>query len=534
MAYQDNLDAIKARIKAIPDLTETEREVLLSDTIIQRVLPIATAFVAENVTKTQAVKDLTGEKVRELSDKILEDTGIWEGTKDFLDKLRDGIFDQSYLDDGVENITHHWFFGPIATVAIIIAQVATMVTSYVSVTAEKSRQIANKDIQPFLLDLPSLVEEVFRHPQNYAFVWEEMRRMGITDKKIEIYLDNQHLLLPLEVLKLLWNRGLMGNDEVTERLKTLKIHPDDIPSIKDTFYSYPGPGDLVRFAVREVFSEELASQLGLFEGLPEEFVEAARKTGIREIDAKRFWGAHWNPPSLQNAFTMFHRGVISREELEGLLKVQDYMPNYRDKLVQIAYQPITRVDIRRLYRDQAIEYEEMVLRYEYIGYAPNDAILLANWTESEYGEETKERTKADVLRLFKLGSIGSDYAINLLINIGYPEEIAEEFIERVNLEIAEKKKKDKLKLWKKGFVNDFYTESKIRSLMGAFGMETIEIEDIVDDWKIEKSMKLRLLTPQQLEKIYAKDLLSKEDILTRLVSIGYTEEDALLLRESWS
>lgn len=533
MAEQSIIDQIQTQLEAVPDLSDRERDLLTSNALIGKILPIMTAFVDTNVKANVRHENLTTKAIKELAESTLKAPDATADLSSILDYLKDGLWDGTAIDKSMNVLRTHWFFGPIMSLAIIILQIMGYASAYMGAAAEKSRQNANEDIQPFLLPVETLTEVFYRYPDSYNFVMQELLKMGVSDQRATVFMDTKLQLLPLDTLRFLYNRDFIGKGELEERLLKMRVDPNDLDLVKETLKIYPGIGDLITYAVREVFSPEIAAKLGLYEDLPSDFVEEAVKTGLEEKYARMAWAAHWNPPSLTNAFDMFHRKVIEREELETLLKVQDYMPNYRDKLVKIAYTTPGRVDIRRFFRDQAITYEEMVELYEFRGLDPKYAVLMADWTEDEYGEESKERTKGDVIGMYKIGLKTRQEGLDLLQGVGYPFDIADELLKRVDLEKAEKKKGSKLKLWKKGFVNDFYTESEIKVFMSSYGISIGEVSDLIDDWKIEKQTKLRLLTPQQLKEIYSKQLINKQDLITRLVSLGYPQSDALLLQKAW-
>jgi hypothetical protein len=534
MAEDTHIDDVQKKLEEIPGLSDRERDLLTSDTLIKKIMPVMGAFMETNIKANKDNESATTKAIRDLAEKTLASPGVTADLSTIMSYLKDGLWDGSAIDKSMDILREHWLFGPIMSVAIILMQIMGYASAYMGAASEKARQGANEDIQPFLLDVETLTEVFYRYPDSYNLVMNEMLKMGISDKKANIFLDTKLNQLPVDTLRFLYNRDLIDDGELDERLLKLRVNPEDIDNLKETFKVYPGPGDFVSFAVREVFSSEVSDTLGLNEGLPPEFVEEVRKTGMDEKYARMFWAAHWTPPSITNAFDMFHRKVIELEELQTLLKVQDYMPNYRDKLVEIAYKTPGRVDIRRFFRDGNISFDEMVELYEYNGLAPKYALLMAEWTEDEYGEESKERTKADVIGMYKIGLKTRQDSFELLQGVGYPSEIAEELIKRVDLEKADKKKAAKVKLWKKGFKADFYTESQVKGFMSGYGMQISEVEDLLDDWKIEKQAKLRLLNPAELKTIYKADLLTASDLISRLVSLGYPESDATLLQKAWS
>ncbi len=153
---------------------------------------------------------------------------------------------------------------------------------------------------------------------------------------------------------------------------------------KALYEEIPGPTDLVRMGVREVFTPEIAERFGQFQDFPEMFGEWMARQGYTMEWARNYWGAHWDLPSSMQGFEMFHRDVISEGDLRLLLRALDVMPYWRDKLQQIAYNPLTRVDVRRMYSAGVIDEAKVERTYRDLGYTPENARLLRQWVVKEF------------------------------------------------------------------------------------------------------------------------------------------------------
>ncbi len=534
MATQENIDSLKERLSQIPDITEEQLNVLTSGTLLTHVMPLMTAFVAENVTQVQQVKDKTGESLRGLADLIGKTSKTPEGFKDFISNMNQGLFDASWLELAADSVTDHWFWGWFAGMIITATHVGTMIHGYISVSSEKTRQTANKDIKPYLLDLATLAEEYFRHPNNYKFVTDQLDRMGLSPDKKEVFLDNLTNLLPLDILRLLWNREEISTNELDDELKKLRYKPEDLDLLRKAFKIMPNMQDFVLFSVREAYDQEFVDIAGLGSNMPPEFIDDMKRIGVKEEYIKYYWYSHWKPPATNQVFEMLHRGVIEMEEVNTLLRINDIMPNYREKLTQIAYNPITRVDIRRLYQDGVTDYQDMYEQYLDTGYAPENAELLAEWTDIHYGEDRRKRTRADILKLYRLGEYDRAQAIDAIKTIGYPSDIANEYVTRSDREYEEKRKNNKLKIWRKGFVNYVFNETEVNSFMILIGMNKMEITDNIEEWKVDRGSKIKFVPLQTIEKLFTNDIINVGEVMDELSIQGYTTSDINRLIDLWS
>ena|GEM_PF-3165698 len=223
-------------------------------------------------------------------------------------------------------------------------------------------------------------------------------------------------------------------------------HPINIPSVSE----------LVRMEYREVFRPEYRKELIEDEPISSDFEGYMATQGYSKTWAENYWGAHWDLPSISQGYEMFHRlrpsiqidangNIVSSggkyhipstyskpftlDDLNGLLKRQDVLKRYRDQLVEIAYKPYTRVDVRRMYRAGVLDFEDVIGAYLDLGYDPKRALKMAEFTRSwvEEGVEKRE-TRGGILDALKVGVITPAEAESELATF-YPDDVAKRYVE---------------------------------------------------------------------------------------------------------
>jgi len=175
-------------------------------------------------------------------------------------------------------------------------------------------------------------------------------------------------------------------------LRRIGIHPNYNSLYKELAYQIPPVADIITMAVREAFTPAIAARFGQYEDLPTEFVEWVQKKGLSKEWAERYWAAHWSLPSPQQGFEMLHRGVIGVDDLNMLMRALDIMPFWRDKLTQIAFRPLSRVDVRRMFALGVLDVGGVRKAYTDLGYNDYNANLMTNFT-IKYTEGIETRSK---------------------------------------------------------------------------------------------------------------------------------------------
>lgn len=306
-----------------------------------------------------------------------------------------------------------------------------------------------------------------------------------------------------------------GFDYVNSRLARLGLTAE-AREIKWALAQYrPGVQDLIRFAVREVFSPYAIEAWGLDEDFPPKFAEEAKKLGMSEEIAKWYWRAHWELPSLTTGFEMFHRGIISRDELKQLMRALDIMPGWRDKLIQLSYAVPTRVDVRRMFEMGVVDADYVYKTHLALGYSPEDARLLTEWVIREYESGTRDVTRTEILNAYRMNVISREQAVEMLDAIGYSREESE-FI--VSVEDAKQESRE---------LADYIKALKDLYVSGAISEQVFA--DELDRLDIPSSQKMRILASAHRTKRGKAKLPGKDDLL-RWARSGLIDAETLAAR----
>jgi len=361
--------------------------------------------------------------------------------------------------------------------------------------------------------------------QSNDTILEDIARADINPKYAQQYLDAV-LTKPAsqDVLAygLRQDAGLQG---IENQLRKIGIHPDYFHIYKELAYQIPPVADIITMAVREAFTPSIAAKFGQYEDLPDAFVEFAGKKGLTKEWASRYWAAHWSLPSPQQGFEMMHRGIINESELLMLMRALDIMPFWRDKLMQMSYRRLTRVDVRRMYKEGVLSESEVLEAYLEHGYNPENARRMTEFTVKQSLSTISKFTTADVISAYTKQMISRQDAGSLLRMLGISGTDSDYILSTAEYKrvwaLTEQQIKGIRNLYRQGI----YTENQARDKLSRLDLPADRITVLMEQWyyEIEAEDKKTWTAAQTLG--FMKDkIITMDRGRQELKIIGYDEE----------
>lgn len=420
--------------------------------------------------------------------------------------------------------------GYLATFFLFILNIVGSMQALAAPSNELIQQQVWAEQPTKLMEVRDLIEAERRGTIDREGALRELRAWGYDGVRSAIWLGLRDNTIP-EADALSWrHRGILSDEDTRANLTARGWIPRDVEALLKASLLIPPVPDLIAMAVREAFSPEIAERFGQFEDFPAPFAEAAAQQGISDEWAQRYWAAHWALPSIQMGFEMVHRGVIEQDDLNLLLRAQDIMPFWRDKLTAISFSPLTRVDIRRMHKVEVLTEAEVNRAYHDIGYSDLNAERLTAFTlrlnapkATEDVDELAKLTRASVIGFFEDGIIDATRARSLLLDLGVSEQATDLFISAKEADIERSDRKAQIQLivdqQRAGILQFDEAQDKLAGL----GLETREQELAITKLLREKAVKTLLPPRGTLDKMFKAQVISKEDYLATLQLRGYSE-----------
>lgn len=328
-----------------------------------------------------------------------------------------------------------------------------------------------------------------------------------------------------ELLDLL-NRGEVAEADVRSALTRAGVQERYHDPILELRRVLPPVSDLVRFAVREVYSPEIAARFGLEQDFPARFAQEAARVGLSEESARQYWAAHWDLPSPQMGFAMLHRGIISQSDLELLLRALDVMPFWRERLIELAHLVPGRIDLRRMFRAGVISRQEVFQGYVRLGYTDQDAERLTEFAEKEKLEPERDLTKAEVTSLYQARALDRGEATELLELLGYDGDESDLLLDLADFRRRRTYRTAAVSVVRARFLEREIDEAQATGLLDSIGLPAEEREELLDLWIFARDENPRRLTEAQARAAWRAGVHDEGWYRSYLALLGYPQAEA--------
>jgi len=280
--------------------------------------------------------------------------------------------------------------------------------------------------------------------------------------------------------------------------------------------------------VRDAFNDSASSQYGYDEDFPQEINEFFAKQGYDPDWAKRYWRSHWNLPSPNQAYEMLHRGLIDQGDLETLLRISDYPKFWREKLRDISFNVLTRVDVRRLLQAGLLDEGKALEAYKKMGYTPEDAELLTKFAVQGISQDEKDLTKSDVLNLYEDGLIDRGTTAGNLVKMGYDSSEADNILKLSDVAIAKATRSDLINFTKEKYLAKKVDENTARSELSQIGLKAHSVDRYLLNWNRATEIESALPSIADVKKWYLLDYIDENKLRLYLQQHRHTEDNITL------
>jgi len=238
-------------------------------------------------------------------------------------------------------------------------------------------------------------------------------------------------------------------------------------------------------------------------------------------------------PGTRDGFEMYQRlrpgetdNPFTQEDLDALLQAQDIPARFRGWLTQIAYRTLSRVDVRRMYRLGVLDEEGVYQAYLDLGYNQDDAAKMTEFTVKFETSEERDITRSAVQTGYETGLLTRQEALNHLTGIGYNQNIAQFWLDLVDWELENDKRKNQLDYIEDLYLNGQIDEGELMGELGALDMPSDRMQRIYDQLYLKRRNKIKLPSKTELDRWLKMGVVDEGFFVDGHLALGYRQEDA--------
>lgn len=351
-----------------------------------------------------------------------------------------------------------------------------------------------------------------------------MAENGLSKADQDLMFISQYTPLDPDTVRQLFLRGFISPEHMEHRLSELGYTPERIKELTKLFEVLPPIGDIATMMAKEAFEEDQIAIMGLDKELPQSFIDYAAQHGLNPEWGRRYWIAHWQQPGLQLMFQALHRRFINEDDLQVFMKTIEIPPYLRDVMMKVAHNPLTRVDIRRMFADNVLSPEQTYWAYRDHGYNHDNAELMLKWTMRYVEPDEKELTKNQVIELYIESLLLREDAIIMLEKIGFPEHRAELLITYAEYKEIKDELDEAVDNVKIYFQNNLLSKEEARQKLNQLNVPSSRISLLIERWNIKNISDTKLPSKSDLDKFFRKGIIEDNDYITEMSRLGYSNK----------
>jgi hypothetical protein len=405
---------------------------------------------------------------------------------------------------------------------------------YADITKANAAVLAQEFALTFPYQLLSPADLVAAHVRGDRAIDDivvTMRKLGFTAEDAHQIVRNERRPPAVGDVLNLWIRGLASESETDQALRESGFTPTWASKMKAATALIPPVADLVQMAVREAFSPDVAAAFGQYEDFPEAVVPHAEAQGLSREWTSRYWAAHWSLPSATQGFEMLHRRIVGEPELKLLLRALDVMPFWRDKLIQLSFNPLTRVDVRRMHALGVLDEAGVRDAYLDLGYAPDRAAQLTAFTaalnKAKVDPDDVELgglSRSTVLNFYDDGTITRDRATALLTALGHTPAAAGLLLDSIDFAQQRRERKLATDTILDQVAGDHLTVRDAEEALNRLGLSTREVDRALARMRRQQAAAAKLPTVDQVLKLWAAGVVAEPAVRRALATQGFARE----------
>lgn len=310
-----------------------------------------------------------------------------------------------------------------------------------------------------------------------------------------------------------YRRGIIDRARLEHGIRTGNLRNEWIPVVEALRYSPMSVADAVAAVVQGHLQETAARAITEDNGLlPEHFTPLLATAG--------------NPPGPETAGSMWRRGIMSRAEAEQAIRESALKNKYIPAVLAHSERLLPMDNVRIAYRERVIDAAEAIRRLTQLGFSVESARVLVAESQAQRNTQSRDLTQGLIADLYRDRAITAAEAESMLVTLGYDREEAGLRLAIVDLQRLRQFTDSAIARVRGLYVGHKINRSRVAADLDALHVPADQRASLLTLWDLERAANVRLLTPSEVARAFARGIIGVADARAELVRQGYDAADA--------
>lgn len=229
------------------------------------------------------------------------------------------------------------------------------------------------------------------------------------------------------------------------------------------------------------------------------------------------------------ALTLFQRNLIDYDTMVQALRWEGWRDGDIPQLIGLAYRNLSDGQLLDFHEKGLVDETSLKRRLRDNGWRNRDVELLLQNSRLNQSNESKNASLSTTRKAFKLRIISEKQFRQFLADIGYSKEAIALELNVLNFEDEIENKTLSVSQLKQAYNTNQITQNEALIGLENLGYSTPDAQLLFDTWQAGKSLRVLRVNQSTITKAMVQGVLSADEGLAKLMSIGYAREDAELI-----
>lgn len=336
---------------------------------------------------------------------------------------------------------------------------------------------------------------------------------------------------------MLWRRQKLNLQECDNSLRQLGyIGAAERQGLRDLTEQVPAVSDLMSMMIRDVadeinvdwtesdkiFAQKWDGQLkkwGDFQGVPEKM-------------AQYIWRAHWTLPSPTQLYEFWHRlrnnpafGGPQKffQRIKNTLIQQDILPDWIDAFIAVSFKPLTRVDAKRAFALGVLKEDALRTAFLDQGYSDDNATTMTEYTKAQLRATV---ANSPLIKKYASGEINSAELGQTLELQGLPDTYVQGALQIAKNYLSRTTRKACVASYRKQYLLGEIKYSELNASLSGTGLDAEQVDALAKAFSCQRAARGKTVPAATLCGWYERGAINETDLYSRLLNLGYTQDDA--------